>query len=102
MFQYLSNLILKVDLDFPDTTSWGKLFQILITLELKKCCLTVVLTLGLNNLDVCPLVVLPDALVKILSALIGYWLLMILYYILQLNHFFVVCNIRSVIVIGLI
>ena len=58
---YLSNLILKVDVDFADTTSWGKLFQILITLEFKKCCLMVVLTLGLNNLDVCPLVILPDS-----------------------------------------
>ena len=61
----------------------GKLFQILITLELKKCCLTVVLTLGLNNLDVCPLVVLPGTLVKILSALVRYWLFMILYTLIK-------------------
>ena len=38
-----------------------------------------VLTLGLNNLDVCPLVVIPGTLVKILSALVRYWLFMILY-----------------------
>ena len=32
MSQYLSNLILNVDVDFSDTISWGKLFQKLITL----------------------------------------------------------------------
>ena len=37
------------------------------------------LTLVLNNLDICPLVVLPGTLVKISSALVRYWLFMILY-----------------------
>ena len=47
-----SNLNLNIDVDAADTTFWGRLFQWLITLELKKCCLVVVLTLSLNNFTV--------------------------------------------------
>ena len=35
VFQYLCNLILNADVDFANTTSWGKLFQKLIRLLLK-------------------------------------------------------------------
>lgn len=35
VFQYLFNLILNVGVDFADITSWSKLFQKLIIIELK-------------------------------------------------------------------
>ena len=104
MFQYLSNLTLKVDVDFVDTTSWGKLFQILITLELKKCCtcLTVVLTL---DLYIWMCVLWWYFLVGIYSSknIVCISKVLVIHdFILQLNRFFVVCNIGRVIVIGLI
>ena len=60
VFQCRSSLFLKQFTDVASTASCGRLFQLVTTRMLKKCCLTVDRLLGTNNFRLWPRVLYLD------------------------------------------